>query len=239
MNKIILLIISSIFIFSCNKTSINTRNDEPINFEILGLSDTTIYQSDTVEYNVAVNYLSGNKEKVVLFVSNLPVTMSAGLYPDIDTPSYNATIRLVAHNADTGAYNITIGASSSTVTKNYNVKVRVIPTPVNPAAILVGNYEENGQCTVSNTIKDTVSVSTINPYFNKIKITGLWTGSSSINVNADIDPVSHTINIPFQQTGNQYLSGTGSYNNNIMTINYVVTDGALFSDNCTTVLTKF
>jgi hypothetical protein len=193
---------------------------------------------DTLDIPFTVKYLSGKKERAVLMVIHLPVSMTAGFAADIDTPTFATNLRLTTHGTDTGTYTIHLTASSTAREKSLDLQIKVVPNPVNPSLVLVGNYLELGPCTASGNISDTVTIATITNSFNKIRLTGLWTGNTTTKIDADVDPVQHTLVIPPQVVNSATYSGNGSYSANQITINYRVTAGNT-TDSCTTVLNRF
>jgi hypothetical protein len=195
-------------------------------------------QNDTFDLSVLVNYISGVKEDVALAVKDLPGSMTAGFYPPIDTPSYSSIIRLRTLNADTGTYNIRVIATSSKLTKEQNVKIRVVPQTINPAALLAGTYLETGMCSTSGSVSHTATISAYSSTWNKIKIEGFWHAGSANTVIADIDPGTHALIIPAQIVNNVTITGGGSYTATELTISYSVTNGLSFVDNCNSVFTK-
>jgi hypothetical protein len=216
----------------------NPIYNEPLKFEILGLQDTTMEQTDTLNFNTLVQYVSGTKENVALAVANLPVTMTAGFYPDIDTPDFASVIRLITHSTDTGTYNIKVIGSTTKSSKEYTVRVRVLPQTINPATALAGNYLVTGMCSSTGTLSHAAVVSAVSSPWNRIQIQGFWKPGIANTVFADIDPAAQTLTIPAQISNNVTISGSGSYTATEITVNYTVSTGATGTDNCTTVLTK-
>ena len=239
----LLLLLACLALFSCKKGKnsntgpINPIYGDTLKFDILGLQDTTMEQTDTLEYNVQVQYIEGAKDIVTLAVSDFPASMTAGFYPQIDTPTFFSVIRIRTNHTDTGTYTIKATAAGLRYSKDYYIKIRVVAPPVNPASILAGAYLESGLCGQTGTVSDTVKITTVSPYYNKIQLQGLKTGTSSINVIADIDPSNNTLLIPYQSVSGQTFSGSGTYTNNTLTINYTYSSGP-FLENCSTVLTK-
>jgi hypothetical protein len=237
MKRIICLLLAPMLIFSCKKDN-NSGPQKPFDFTVSGFPDTVVAeQIDTLDIPLSIEYLTGSKERVVLMVSNLPVSMTAGFTADIDTPTFGTNLRLITHSTDTGLYSIRLTASSSKIEKHLDLQVHVVPNPVNPATTLVGNYLESGPCTTEGSISDTVTIATITNSFNKIRLTGLWTGNTTTKIDADIDPVQHTLSIPPQVVNSATYSGYGTYSANQLTIYYEVTT-ATAADTCTTVLSR-
>ncbi|HRO43675.1 MAG TPA: hypothetical protein PL009_12630 [Flavipsychrobacter sp.] len=235
--KIVMCLLGFVVLLGCKKNGDHTPF-APLQFEISGLPDTArMEQTDTTEILFSIDFVSGFKDRVALQISNLPSTISASFSSNIDTPSYSTVLRLVSHGADTGTYNIVITAADSRQTKIDSFKLRVNPTPVNPALTLVGNYAETGPCTLAGSINNTVSIAAHTPEFNKVIFSRLWNNNPNTVLQADLDPVSQTISIPSQTVNSAVFSGTGFYSGNQIHINYTVEMG-FTKDNCSVVLNK-
>lgn len=238
-----LVVVMCVALFGCTKGK-NNNSGQPnpiydtVRFEILGLEEKVMTQTDSLEFNVQVKHIGGTKDMVTLAVSDLPKTMTAGFYPQIDTPTFFSVIRFVTNGTDTGLHNIKVTAAGIRFSKDYVLPIRVIPQPVNPAAALAGAYTETGSCTIKGAVNnDEVTVSVVPPSFNKILISGIWNNASTAKVIADIDPVNKTIQIPFQQSSGETISGSGTYTSTSITLTYTV-NAAFFNETCSTVLTR-
>jgi len=221
---------------SCKKDP--PAKSDPMQFLIQGLPDTvTVEQVDTAEITFAVAHNGGNREVVTLQINGLPSQAGALMTPSVDTPSFNSVLRFVTTHTALGTYRIALTASTEKATVSDSLILKVIANPVNPAAALAGVYTETGPCSVSGNVTNQVTVAELLPQFNKIRFTGIWGGSQSTVVNADIDPQNHTINIPAQTINAANFSGTGTYTANQMLIRYkVVTNFA--TDSCNVVLSR-
>ena len=233
--RILFLMLGCVLFYSCDKKSFTPNT--PMEYEVKGLPDTaTFEQNDTLELQLSVNYISGTKESVILQISGLPTTIGANLSNSIDTPAFQSSLRFVSKNAATGFYNITITASDRKNTKTYKTLLHILPDPINPAAILVGNYNETGPC-ISGNVNNTVYITEQLPEFNKIRISGLWNGIPSTVLIADIDPSTQTLSIAPQTVNSAVFRGDGTYGNNQININYTV-DFGFSTDSCQVVLNK-
>jgi hypothetical protein len=237
MKRIFYLLLMPLLFLACKKEK-STAPETALDFSISGLPDTVVIeQTDTLDIPFSIKYLSGRKERVVLMLTNLPASMTAGFAADINTPTFATSLRLVTHGTDTDTYTIHLTGESADLEKTADLQIKVVPNPVNPSSVLVGTYLESGPCTASGNISDTVTVTTITNSFNKIQLRGLWTGNTITKINADVDPVQHTVSIPTQVVNNASYTGYGTYSASQITINYQVTAGSTV-DSCMTVLSR-
>ncbi|MBS1776262.1 MAG: hypothetical protein JSS64_08285 [Bacteroidetes bacterium] len=230
---LILLIALSI---GCKKGDFTQQG--PMEFGFTGLPDTAVLkQVDTIYIPIQVHYVVGQKEKISLQISGLPTSAGAAFSKEVDTPSFNTTIRLVTNHTPLGMYKISVTASSSRNSMSGSFWILVKPNPVNPARVLTGSYTENGPCAVSGNMHNSVTISEALPAFNKIKIAGLWSGNPATTLDADVDPIAQTISIPEQTASSATFSGYGTYSNGQILVKYKVVLNFL-TDSCQTTLTK-
>lgn len=219
----------------------NPKYNVPIQTNVTGIKDISMKQSDAVEMPIKIDYVSGTKEPVSITITNLPDSVFVSIIPQLDTPNYSSVVRFVSMKADTGTTTVTLStaASKAASTKQYNFQLTILPNPVNHALSLVGNYNAGGACVITGAINNTVSISAVPGYINRIKVEKIWTGTSNgYYFYADLNPTNKTISIP-SQTNNGFLySGNGTYNDSELNITYTLSDGNLVYDNCTSVLTK-
>lgn len=239
-----LLGLSVVFVLlfnACGKDKINPGNhtsNDTMRFAVSGFDNATMQQNDTLELPISIEYISGDKRNVSLTISVIPEGMALKFEPQIDTPTYTSTISFIAHGVQTGTYNVTLTASSAEVVKTYNMTLQVDTSLPNPVLALAGNYLEGGPCSSSGQKSNNARVSIDNNNINKILIENFWTGSGAMDAVATVDPSTQSLVIDPQQVGLLTVSGTGTYTTNTIQLYYVVTDGNIVHDTCSTVLTK-
>lgn len=235
--KFLAWLLPVLFLFSCSKES-NTPQ-KAFSYSLSGLPDSTLMmlQSDTLEIPLSLVYIEGKKEKLSLMVGGLPVSMTASLSKEIDTPSFISVLRLVTHQTDTGLYDFKITVSDPKETRDFPLKLKVGPSPVNPALDLEGNYKETGPCSISGPLNNTVTIAADLPLFNRITIKGLWNNNNSTVVNAEINPQNASVIFPAQTINGAVFSGSGHYNNQQIFLDYRV-DFGTSSDTCSVILSK-
>ena len=219
------------------------KKDKPVqtthlDYRVTGLPDTvTLEQTDTMDINYVVEYLSGEKEQVTLQIKGLPGGMTAGFGVSVGLPTFESQLRLVNLGTPTGYYGLSIISEDTRNSRTKTIVVRVVPNPVNPAASLVGQYTESGPCLISGTLNNTVTVTEVLPLFNKLRIIRLWNDNPSTVLFADINPDSQTIQLPPQSVNSASYSGSGTYTGTQILLNYKV-DYGLGMDSCSVVLDK-
>lgn len=214
----------------------NPSNNTPIDFELVGVQDVTVFQHDTTELTVELKYLSGTKQNVSLGVNNLLDKYVISFTPATDTPSYFSTLRIITKGADTGTKSFQIVASSSKKTKAYNINVHVKKDIINPAAKYVGTYEELGICTNSNP-NHMISANVPQGSFGVLQFVGFWLGGSSYVINAQINTMNNLISIPSQLSNGMTFLGSGTINDSVFNVNYTVT-APFVNESCSVTLTK-
>src|SRR5690606_33050096 len=91
----------------------NPRYNIAIDTKVEGLHDVVMQQTDVYELPIAVNYISGTKEKVSIALVDLPEQVFVAITPQIDTPNYSSILRFNAMNADTGTTLVTLRTAAS------------------------------------------------------------------------------------------------------------------------------
>lgn len=239
MKKLLLLLLLFVA-YGCKKDSSNQPKGQ-LEFDLVGLRDIVIEQSDTLEIPFEVKYLKGVNSTVTVVPISQFNKMSVLISNMQGVPSFNSVLRLVSFGQDTGEYVLTVRTSwtdlSNPPTKDYSISLKVVPNPVNPALAILGNYVETGSCSGAGSISHSVVVSEVKPFFNRINIKGLYAGGSFYNIKADIDPANQTLVIFPQEDQGMTFVGVGNYAANQISLNYQLSDG-MISDSCYTLLSK-
>ncbi len=232
-----------LLIFSCNKPDNSNHatlqpDKDTLRFEVLNFGDFSMKQTDTLPLLLSVHYVGGKKEAVALSLSGFPSGVVFSIIPQIDTPDFNTVITFFAQHAKAGDYPLTLLASTSRFSKAYSAVMHLDSIPANPAAALVGNYNETGNCS-SGSKNHPVRISLeASGLYNKIVIEKFWSPSGIYTINADLSPVAKTLSIPAQTSGGLTFSGSGSYTDTTLTVHYSVKDGGFVNDSCNTVLKR-
>jgi hypothetical protein len=213
-------------IYSCSKSG-NTAS--AIDYTVNNLQNITVNNDDSTSLPVAITFVSGTQQPVSLSVSGLPSNVTVTPTSASGTPSYGTTFVFHANNADTGTYPITItAASAGTTSKTYNFNLTVTPS-LNCATPLAGTYIGNINCQPS--IGDSAvscTVATTNT-IDQISIDNFIFNGNSLLVN--VNCTDNTLSI----APGQVASGSGTYTNNKITLNFTLTGGGY---TCTDVLTR-
>lgn len=220
-------------------TNYNPIYNIPIKFLVSGLADITMLQYDTAELNLDVKYISGTKQMVGISITQgLPDLAAISFQPQIDTPDFSSVFRVFTMGADTGTYPLTLMAVADTISETYNLLLRIIPSAVNDAPLLTGTYEEEGDCVMKGNIQNNVYVSPAPGGINKVYLEGIWLHSANYQVEAVLNPADKTLEIPAQTNKGMQFSGSGTYTETEIILEYQLSDGVTVNENCTVTLTK-
>lgn len=218
-----------------------TPTDDPYSgeftYDITGLRDTSMERTGEVRYVIFVERKTGAGEKVVLSAENVPDGMKVTFTPaNEDVASYYTTMVLETERTKTGTYAINVkGASATSGIQNHLVNVKVIPYS-NASTGLVGTYTETGNCSQTGSISNNITITSENTQ-DRIRIKGVFSGVSSNDIYADLNPDTKTLNIPKQTVNSVEYEGDGSYDDDKVIINYTIT-GVTINESCTSTLNR-
>lgn len=240
---IIIAVFAATCLFSCKDketlTPYYNPNSGDLSYTVEGLRDTTIEQLGALNMQVFVKKLSGSAENVKLNASGLPAGIEISFDPSQSEPSYNTIATIKTTRAAVGTYPISITGSSSTTglkTFTFNLKV----TPYSNAALgEEGLFSESHNCAPSGSNNFDVNIIASKTMTDRIIIQGFWSGTWTNEIYADLDPKTGTINIPQQTSYGIDFKGSGTYNENKITITYTaVGKSGTVNDNCTATITR-
>jgi|GEM_PF-1399191 len=240
--KYLLIPLFAVVLFSCKK---NDPDLEPyyeptygdLKYLIQGVKDVSMERIGQASVNIYINRQEGKIEDVMLTAINLPQGMSVTFSPNISLPSYNTTMVVKSTRVKEGVYEITVrGSSQTSGFTDVKMKVTILPY-ANPADGQVGLFKEQGVCIPSGNVGDTVDVVKDETIANKIRIKGFWSGVWTNAVDAFMNTSNKTFTIPVQNVNGLTINGTGTYDDDVMTINYRV-KGVTVNDTCSSTLTR-
>jgi hypothetical protein len=237
--KYLSILFISILFLSCDRGKLSDMNTNtgPLEYELTGLHDVTLHQHDSIEIAVAVNYLSGVKQKVGLSVNNLVQHYVLDFSTQLDTPSFASTLKIITQGADTGVHSFQVLATGGGKTKSYNINVAVTTDPVNPASYFIGNLYETGICTNSNPTNNLVTTYIPTGSFGKLHLTGLWVSGNTFQLDLYFNATNHTVSIPSQVSNGMTFTGAGTYNATSIQLAYTV-KGNFVNESCNVTLVK-
>lgn len=241
----VIVVIAGLLLWGCKK-------DEPLQpyygadygdlqYSIKGIHDTTVEQTGKVSLNLFIERTAGKFEDVNLIARGLPDGMKASFALNNATPNYNTLLIIEATNVDAGNYTIqVVGSSQTTGQKFYDLGLTVLPYS-NPALGLVGDFTEKRACTQLGDSSHIVHITQVAGAASKVSIKGIWVGSGSYTVDANVIQTDQTISIPLQSVNNVTFQGNGTYTKDGIELKYVVKDTStahVVDDNCTSVFTR-
>jgi hypothetical protein len=208
-----------------------------LQYTIDNVKDVSIERIGEMKQNISITRVAGKAEDVSLSVVGLPVGASALFDPDPSKPSFTSTLTIKTNRVTVGTYSLLIrGSSLTSGFTERKFSLTVLPYS-NIAIGMEGKFKESGVCVPSGGIGDTVNVIPVTTTTNKITIQGIWSGVWTNEVNADLNPSSKTLNIPAQTINGVTISGSGTFDENVMIIGYRVT-GTTVNDTCTSTFSR-
>jgi hypothetical protein len=208
----------------------------PFAYKIEGIGDTSVERLGTTAKLAYVKKISGPSEDVLLTVENLPEGVTVSFEPEKAKPPFNLYMTIKAGKTAEGDYPVVINSYSKTTgIKRTPMTITVKPYG-NEAKGLAGAFHEQHNCSQTGENGFNVFVEVANTATNRVNIKGFWSSSWTNIVYADLNASKKTLVIPAQITNGLEYKGTGTYTEDLMTINYSVADtfGAkLVKESCT------
>ncbi len=240
--KYLLIPLFAMASLSCRKTEPDLEPYyEPtygnLKYLIQGVKDVSIERIGEAKVNIYINRQEGKIENVMLTAINLPQGLSVTFTPNISLPSFNTTMTVKSTRVKEGVYDIIVrGSSPTSGFTDVKMKVTILPY-ANAADGLVGLFIEQGVCSQGGNIGDTVDIVKDEVSANKIRIKGFWSGVWTNAVDAFMNTTNKTLTIPAQTINGVTINGTGTYDDDIVNINYRV-KGFTVDDTCSSTLNR-
>lgn len=230
-NNTIALFLLVVSLFpACKKKEENNN----MRFLVNNVSDVVInqYTDTTIFITPEIKYLSGDQEPVTLTISGLPDGVIAEHISANGYPTYAVRMPLKCYFKTEGSYPITLtakGIKSGTQTLVFNLIVKAKTCP--DYGGLLGEYK-------STDCYSTGRVS-VHPGSNTSEII-ISTGLGEFYVPINCDNRSYTISSRVNSVIKGDLSGTITYTNNTITINWIFKNmvPGFVNETCTQILTK-
>lgn len=228
---------------NCNKPS-----DPPIpdygpdygdlKYTIEGVKDVSMERIGETNMSLHVKRSSGKLEDVLLTVRNLPQGATASFQPVFTGyPSFSTVLTIKANRVKAGDYDLIVrGSSTTSGFTDYNLKLTILPYS-NAAVGLVGGFREQGVCTQGGNVGHEVDVVAVDGIPNRVNIKGFWSGVWSNIIYANLNPTNNTLTIPAQIMNDVTVTGSGTYDDNTMIVNYHVA-GSTVNDNCSSTFSR-
>ncbi|MEZ5016650.1 MAG: hypothetical protein R2800_06330 [Flavipsychrobacter sp.] len=236
------LLISSLLVFAgtigCTKKTVNNpvypSDSGAFTYTVEGIKDTTLERVGSATMPILVKKLTGGTERVTFSQFDVPDGMDVTMEKSIEEPSFNTFIKITTTRTKVGKYPIRITAASPTTgITEYKMTVTVTDY-TNEATGLKGTFEEKGNCSATG---HDVNVVIASSQINRIIIRGFWQGTMTNEVYADLDRNNKTLSIPSQTVFGITFTGSGTYTDNEMVINYTA-KGTTVNQTCTSTFTR-
>ncbi len=210
-------------------------------YQIEGITDTSVERLGTTAKLVYVKKTSGPTEDVQFSAENLPEGVTISFEPETAQPPFNMYMSIKAAKTPEGDYPVVISSYSKTTgVKKTPFTLKVKPYG-NEAKGLAGGFRETHNCNQTGENAFNVFLEVASTATNRINIKGFWSSAWTNVVYADLDAANKTLVIPAQiQNGLEY-KGSGTYTEDLLTINYTVKDtfsANIVNESCTATLTR-
>lgn len=205
-------------------------------YKIEGITDTSVERLGTTSKLAYVKKLSGPAEDILFTVENLPEGVTLTFEPETAKPPFNLYMTIKAGKTPEGNYPVIINSYSKTTGIKRSPFTLTVKPYGNEAKGLAGAFHEKHNCSQTGENGFNVFVEVAGTAVNRINIKGFWSSSWTNVVYADLDAANKTLVIPAQIANGLEYKGTGTYTEDLMTINYSVADtfGAkLVKETCT------
>jgi len=242
----ILIAIITLALWGCSKTK------EPITpyypddygdfaYVIEGITDTSVERLGTTAKLAFVKKQSGPSEDVQFSVEGLPEGVTMTFEPAIAKPPFNLYMSIKAAKTPEGQYPVTIISSSKTSGIKRTPFTLTVKPYGNIAKGVAGPFREEHSCSQTGQNAFNVMVEVATTAANRINIKGFWSTAWTNVVYADLNPDTKTLTIPTQFENGLRYEGTGTFTEDVLTINYTVADTfgtKIINETCTATLTR-
>jgi hypothetical protein len=208
-----------------------------LQYTIDNVKDVSIERIGEIKQNISINRVAGKAEDVSLSIVGLPAGASAFFDPSPSKPTFTSTLTIKTNRVTVGTYSLLIrGSSLTSGFTERKFSLTVLPYS-NIAIGMEGKFKESGICVPGGGVNDTVDVVPVTTTVNKITIKGIWSGVWTNAVDAELTPSTKTLNILPQTVNGVTISGSGTFDENVMIIGYRVT-GTTVNDTCTSTFSR-
>jgi hypothetical protein len=233
----LLLSLVATAMFGCKKTD-NSDVKFPPGFVVNGVTDLSVAKDSSSNLFLSLEQQRGEQELVTLSVKDLPTGVKAIISPERGTPAYEAMINFRADvTAPVGDHNVKVVATSKSGSKEYEMNLKI--TPITECAMdRTGTYNVEDACSIGPlSYQSTVFFGSSATNKNRIFFSNLF-NSFSATVFADLNCDNATLVIPGQSFNGGTISGTGSYTDDVISLNYTVIFTGSSPITCSSVLTR-
>lgn len=223
-NLFFLALIAVLSLAACQKDKPSAPVASPFEYEVRGVKDLFVETTGTDSMKLSITRILGTSQKVTMSVEGLPQNVIAQFSPaDNGLPPFTPIIRLVANNAPEGKYTVTVKTNNAVAGEQKFEFQLTVSKPV-PECIpsLIGSYTADELCESSTVPSYPASVEKIGNSDTKILLKNF--GNLEINVEVGVNCSAKRLTIAQQEIGTKTVSGSGSFNDKHLYINYTITD---------------
>jgi uncharacterized membrane protein len=188
-------------------TTGDTTNHDPFTYTVNGIGDVNVHTGNSASKDLEVKLLTGTAENVSLALTGLPAGLTSSFTHSSGLPTYTTSLNVEAGaTATPGTYPVTLKATSSAGTQNYNFNV-VVSTTTNQFDYTVNGINDltvqqggNGNLPLSVSLLSGTAENV------SLSLTGLPAGaSSSFSPASGLPSFNTTLNVT---TTNAVAAGT-------------------------------
>lgn len=216
----LLLAACALLTYSCNKPG-NKAQTQP--YAINGVDDIQIKQGEDDSWNLEVRSIGPVYETVTLSITGLPQGVTATMTQSSGQPTFFSTVVFKNTNALPGSYPCVLTASSPEAgASTYNFMLKIS----NPILCgLIRNYTGYTSCDTTKFLSNIIATAPpIEDSINIVQINNF--ANHGLNVKANIDCATSTVDIPLQWFNSNTVSvvGSGTFTGGAsMSVNYTIT----------------
>ncbi len=200
----------TILVLCCKKKDNEDNQAATPSFMVSNLQDFRVRNNDSVDWEIPVEWRSGEQEKVTVAIEGLPPGVTSTPKEISGRPPFKPRFKIAANLADLGDYTISVRTSSAAQgVKSYDMLLTVASAQVCGVA-LEGTYDKSTSTYMNSTrTYRQASVKALKSA-NKVRITCACT--QSYDATAEINCDTRTLTIPEQLVSSlgRKIKGTGA-----------------------------
>jgi hypothetical protein len=235
-------------LFACNKSDNNNNNinipvadPDAMKYTVNGVADKNMNWTDSAVIPLSIVHSSGRQEKLTLSVADLPANITASFEPQSGTPSFASILSLRSANVQGGSYTVKIKATTekdSIKTFDFVLTVKGIEACIPERVGLYiskmqrgSSIAEDGELAVASSTEQNQVI------LKQVFLDGF--GNFDIKVNVDCANYKLTvIQQPLTGTPSASVSGSGTFSNNTMKLEFSTYNGPSHINSYTLELTR-
>lgn len=227
MRNLFFLAITAVFsLAACKKDKPSPPVASPFQYEVSGIENLFVETTGTDSMKLSITRVLGTSQKVDLSLEGLPQNVVAQFSPaNNGLPPFTPIIRLVANNAPEGKYTVTVKTNNSVAGEQKFEFQLTVSKPV-PECIpsLIASYTGSELCESSPVPEYPASVERIGNSDTKVLLKNFGNFEPKIDVEVNVNCSAKRLTVAQQKIGTKTVSGSGTFDDKHLYIDYTVTD---------------